>query len=135
MDVFISYCRFRGEHHRFLEINKQPSAFSYVSKPRVITVDKNPAYPVAMQELKEESHMPEGIPLRQVRYINNIVKQDHRFIKKRVRSMLGLKSYKTVTSILSDVEAMHMIKKGQIDLQNLVLPRQVDSCKKRLCSH
>ncbi|WP_368656480.1 DDE-type integrase/transposase/recombinase [Bacillus sp. AC79A.1] len=135
MDVFISYCRFRREHHRFLEINKQPSAFSYVSKPRVITVDKNPAYPVAMQELKEESHMPEGIPLRQVRYINNIVKQDHRFIKKRVRSMLGLKSYKTVTSILSDVEAMHMIKKGQIDLQNLVLPRQVDSCKKRLCSH
>ncbi|ETT84680.1 integrase catalytic region [Bacillus mycoides FSL H7-687] len=38
------------------EINKQPSAFSYVSKLRVITVDKNPAYPLAMQELKEEPY-------------------------------------------------------------------------------
>ncbi|XKK29711.1 IS6 family transposase [Bacillus sp. AC79A.1] len=100
---------------------KKALAFSYVSKPRVITVDKNPAYSVAMQELKEESHMPEGIPLRQVRYLNNIVEQDHRFIEKRLRSMLGFKSYKTETSILSGAETMHMIKKGQIDLQNLIL--------------
>ncbi|MDP1460166.1 DDE-type integrase/transposase/recombinase, partial [Bacillus wiedmannii] len=46
----------------------------------------------------------------------------HRFIKKRVRSMLGFKSYKTSASILSGVEAMHMVKKEQIDLQDLVLP-------------
>ncbi|EJR95155.1 hypothetical protein IKO_05760 [Bacillus cereus VDM034] len=84
-----------------------------MSKPRVITVDKNPAYPVAIQELKEEKHMPEGIQLRQVRYLNNIVEQDHRFIKKRVRSMLGFKSFKTATSILRGVEAIHMMKKGQ----------------------
>ncbi|PFP80736.1 IS6 family transposase, partial [Bacillus cereus] len=49
-------------------------------------------------------------------YLNNIVEQDHRFIKKRIRSMLGLKSFDTATSILSGVEAMHMIKKEQIDL-------------------
>jgi IS6 family transposase len=42
-----------------------------------------------------------------------IVEQDHRFIKKRVRSMLGFKSYKTDTYILSGIEAMHMIKKGK----------------------
>ncbi|KZE06699.1 Mobile element protein [Bacillus mycoides] len=53
----------------------------------MITVDKTPAYPVAIQALKEEKYMPEGIKLRQVRYLNNIVEQDHRFIKKRVRSM------------------------------------------------
>ncbi|OFC88497.1 hypothetical protein BACERE00198_05311 [Bacillus cereus] len=52
-------------------------------------VDKNPAYPVAIQELKEGKYMPKGIQLRQVRYLNNIVEQDHRFIKKRVRSMFG----------------------------------------------
>ncbi|PHF05374.1 DDE-type integrase/transposase/recombinase, partial [Bacillus wiedmannii] len=75
---------------------------------------KNPAYPIAIQELKEEKHIPEGIQLRQVRYLNDIVEQDHRFIKKRVRSMLGFKSFKTVTSILSGVEAIHMIKKGQL---------------------
>ncbi|EJQ94101.1 transposase [Bacillus cereus MC118] len=82
----------------------------------MITVDKNPAYPVAIQELKEEKHMPEGIQLRQVKYLNNVVEQDHRFIKRRVRSMLGLKSFKTVISILSGVEAMHMMKKGQLVL-------------------
>ncbi|TKI26623.1 DDE-type integrase/transposase/recombinase, partial [Bacillus mycoides] len=81
-----------------------------------ITVDKNPAYPVAIQELKEEKHMPEGIQLRQIKYLNNIVEQDHRFIKRRVRSMLGFKSFKTAISILSGVEAMHMMKKGQLVL-------------------
>ncbi|WP_018393268.1 IS6 family transposase [Bacillus sp. 37MA] len=86
----------------------------HASKPRVITVDKNPTYPVAIKELKEEKRMPEGIQIRQVRYLNNIVEQDHRFIKKRVRSMLGFKSYKTATYILSGLEAMHMIKKGQV---------------------
>ncbi|PHE82157.1 IS6 family transposase, partial [Bacillus toyonensis] len=69
------------------------------------------------QELKEEKRMPKGIQIRQVKYLNNIVEQDHRFIKKRVRSMLGFKSYETVTSILSGVEAMHMMKKRQLNLQ------------------
>ncbi|EOQ05668.1 transposase [Bacillus cereus VDM021] len=86
----------------------------HVSKPRVITVDKNPAYPIAIQELKKEKKMPIGIQLRQVKYLNNIVEQDHRFIKKRVRPMLGLKSLRTATYILCGIEAMHMIKKKQI---------------------
>ncbi|MGG4268551.1 DDE-type integrase/transposase/recombinase, partial [Peribacillus simplex] len=46
-------------------------------------------------------------------YLNNIVEQDHRFIKKRVRSMLGMKSFRTTTYMLSGIEAMHMVKKGQ----------------------
>ncbi|WP_141520941.1 DDE-type integrase/transposase/recombinase, partial [Bacillus pseudomycoides] len=85
---------------------------------------KNSAYPVAIRALKEEKHMPEGIKIRQVRYLNNIVEQDHRFIKKSVRSMLGFKSFKTATSILSGVEAMHMIKKGKIDLRNQSVQNQ-----------
>ncbi|PEF71936.1 IS6 family transposase, partial [Bacillus pseudomycoides] len=47
---------------------------------------------------------------------------DHRFIKRRVRSMLGLKSFRTATSIISGIEAMHMIKKGQLVLLDMVLP-------------
>ena len=86
----------------------------HVSKPRVITVDKNPAYPVAIQQLKDEQEMPEGIQMRQVKYLNNIVEQDHRFIKKRVRSMLGFKTYETAISIVRGIEAMHMMKKGQV---------------------
>ncbi|MCM3654166.1 IS6 family transposase [Metabacillus litoralis] len=111
IDFYLSESRDKQADKRFF---KKALAASHICKPRVITVDKNPAYPVAIQELKEEKSMPEGIQLRQVRYLNNIVEQDHRFIKKRVRSMLGFKSYETATSILSGVEAMHMMKKGQL---------------------
>ncbi|MFF2588876.1 IS6 family transposase [Peribacillus butanolivorans] len=92
---------------------KKALATCHSTPPRVITVDKNPVYPVAIQELKEEKSMPEGIRVRQIRYLNNIVEQDHRFIKKRVLSMLGLKSFRTATYILSGIEAMHMVKKDQ----------------------
>ena len=81
----------------------------HVSKPRVITVDKNLAYPIAVEELRKEKSIPSGMKLRQKKYLNNIVEQDHRFIKKRVRSMLGLKSFRTATYILSGIEAIHMI--------------------------
>ncbi|WP_142309357.1 DDE-type integrase/transposase/recombinase, partial [Bacillus pseudomycoides] len=62
--------------------------------------------------------------LRQQKYLNNIVEQDHRFIKKRIRSMLGFKSFGIATSILAGVEAMHMIKKEQIDLPNQSVQNQ-----------
>lgn len=88
----------------------------HVSKPRVITVDKNPAYPIAIEQLKKEKSIPNGMRLRHQKYLNNIVEQDHPFIKRRVRSMLGFKSFKTAISILSGVEAIHMMKKGQLVL-------------------
>ncbi|MBC6976032.1 IS6 family transposase [Bacillus sp. Xin] len=115
IDFYLSESRDKQAAKRFF---KKVLAASHICKPRVITVDKNPAYAVAIQELKEEKCMPEGIQLRQVKYLNNIVEQDHRFIKKRVRSMLGFKSFGTATSILAGVEAMHMIKKEQIDLRD-----------------
>ncbi|MED1599151.1 IS6 family transposase [Bacillus pseudomycoides] len=114
IDFYLSESRDKQAAKRFF---KKVLAASHICKPRVITVDKNPAYPVAIQELKKEKRMPEGIQIRQVKYLNNIVEQDHRFIKKCVRSMLGFKSYETATSILSGVEAMHMMKKGQLNLQ------------------
>ncbi|PEZ50150.1 IS6 family transposase [Priestia megaterium] len=114
IDLYLSKLGDKQVAKRFF---KKALAASHICKPRVITVDKNPAYPVAIQELKEEKHMPQGIQIRQVRYLNNIVEQDHRFIKKRVRSMLGFKSYETATSILSGIEVMHMVKKGQLHRQ------------------
>src|SRR4051812_44943586 len=129
MDVPVSCSGFRRKHNRFSpKQNKRPKgckalfqesfAVFHVSKPRVITVDKNPAYPVAIQQLKQKKKIPKGIQIRQVKYLNNIVEKDHRFIKKRVRSMLGFKSFDTAKFILSGVEAMHMIKKEQIDLRD-----------------
>ena len=111
IDFYLSKTRDVKSAKRFF---KKALASPHVSQPRVITVDKNPSYPVAIQTLKEEKRMPEGIQLRQRKYLNNIVEQDHRFIKKRVRSMLGLKSFRTATLILRGIEAMHMIKKGQL---------------------
>ncbi len=46
-------------------------------KPRVITVDKNPAYPKAIDELKSEEKLPDKVELRQKKYLNNIVEEDH----------------------------------------------------------
>lgn len=69
---------------------------------------------MAIEELKKEKKMPVSIYIRRIKYLNNIVEQDHRFIKNRVRSMLGLKSFHTATYILSGIEVMHMLKKKQV---------------------
>ena len=65
----------------------------HVSKPRVITVDKNPAYPIGVEELRKEKSMPSGTQLRQKKYLNDIVEQDHRFIKKCVRSIVRVEIF------------------------------------------
>src|SRR2546428_5310513 len=55
------------------------------SAPRVINVDKTAAYPKAVAQLKASGTLPESVELRQVKYLNNIVRPDHRFIKPRVK--------------------------------------------------
>ncbi|MGG1152965.1 DDE-type integrase/transposase/recombinase, partial [Bacillus wiedmannii] len=77
------------------------------------TADGDKSYPVAIRELKEEKCIPHVMPLRVKKYLNNIIEQDHRFIKKRIRNMLGLKSLQTARKMIAGIEAMHMIKKGQ----------------------
>ncbi len=123
IDFYLSKTRDHKAAKRFF---KKALRSFHVSKPRVITVDRNPAYPVAIEELKKEKKIPVGIQIRQKKYLNNIVEQDHRFIKKRVRSMLGLKSFRTATSIISGLEAMHIIKKRQLVLQDKSVQNQVE---------
>src|SRR6185369_16795497 len=88
---------------------------SHHSTPRVINVDKNPAYPPAVEELIAESVLPENCNLRQCKYLNNIVVQDHRFIKRRVNGGLGFGSFHTAKRTLQGYEAINMIRKGQIE--------------------
>ncbi|WP_028402402.1 IS6 family transposase, partial [Ectobacillus panaciterrae] len=111
IDFYLSKTRDKKAAKRFF---KKALRSFHVSKPRVMTVDKNPAYPIAIEQLKKEKSIPDDMQVRQQKYLNNIVEQDHRFIKKRVRSMLGLKSFRTANFILSGIEAMHMIKKKQV---------------------
>ena len=63
--------------------------------PRVITVDKNTAYPKAFKELKAERLLPDACELRQSKYLNNLVEQDHRFIKRLVKLGMGFFSFET----------------------------------------
>ncbi len=80
----------------------------------MITVDKNAAYPKAQSELQAEGAIPEGCELRQIKYLNNIVEQDHRFIKRRVKPGLGFFSFETAWNTLQGYERMNMIRKGQV---------------------
>ena len=110
IDFYLSESRYKQAAKRFF---KKILFFSHASKPQVITVEKNPDYPISIQELKEEKRIPKGVQLRQVKYLNNIIEQDHRFIKERSRPLLGLKSLRTAKRIIAGIEAMHMINKGQ----------------------
>ena len=83
--------------------------------PRVITVDKNPAYPPAINELKNDEILPKNVGIRQIKYLNNIIEQDHRSIKRIVNPMLGFQSFQTANKTLKGIEAMNMIKKGQVN--------------------
>jgi transposase, IS6 family len=84
------------------------------SAPRVITVDKNAAYPKAMAELKAAGILPEAVELRQVKYLNNLIEQDHRFIKRLVKPGMGFFSFETAGRTLQGYEVMNMIRKGQV---------------------
>jgi IS6 family transposase len=87
---------------------------SHTTTPRVITVDKNAAYPKALNELKAEGTLPRQSELRQVKYLNNLVEQDHRGIKRLVKPGMGFFSFQTAWRTLQGYEAMNMIRKGQL---------------------
>jgi transposase-like protein len=80
---------------------------------REITVDKNPAYPPAIDELKNDKILHKHIGIRQIKYLNNIIEQDHRSIKRIVNSMLGSQSFQSANKTLKGIEAMNMIKKDK----------------------
>lgn len=87
---------------------------AHTQEPRVINVDKNAAYPPAVNDLKAEEQLPETTELRQVKYLNNIVEQDHRFIKRLTKPGMGFGSFNTARRTLRGFEAMNMIRKGQV---------------------
>jgi len=82
--------------------------------PRVINTDKNAAYPKAIAELKAAGILPERVELRQVKYLNNLVEQDHRFIKQLARPGMGFFSDLTAWRTLQGFEIMNMMRKGQV---------------------
>ena len=88
---------------------------SSATRPRVINVDKNASYIGAIRDLNAEKLLPENCERRPIKYLNNLIEQDHRFIKRRVNPGLGFGSYQTAWRTIRGYEAMHMIRKGQIE--------------------
>ena len=82
--------------------------------PWTIAVDKNAAYPVATEAMKRAGELWRFAKLRQAKFLNNIVEQDHRRIKRLIRPGLGFKSFTSASQTLSGYEAMAMIRKGQV---------------------
>ena len=85
--------------------------------PQKITIDKSGAHKAAVLGVK--AAMEQSIELRQIKYLNNLVEQDHRAIKRIVRPMLGFKSWPCACILIAGIETMHMIKKGQLDKQGI----------------
>jgi len=80
--------------------------------PDKITIDKSGANTATVQSLVADTGL--SIELRQSKYLNNLVEQDYRAIKRRVRPMLGFAAFHTAAKIIAGIETMHMIKKGQL---------------------
>ena len=82
---------------------------------RVINLDKNAAYPPAIEELKSEKILEKKTEVRQIKYLNNLVEQDHRSVKRITNAALGYQSFHTAWRTIRGIEIMHMINKGQVE--------------------
>jgi putative transposase len=89
-------------------------------EPETVTLDKSGANLAALQALNAERATP--IRIRQNKYLNNLIEQDHRAIKRRTRPMLGLKNFRCARILLGGIEVMHMIKKGQMKSAGKIRP-------------
>jgi len=81
--------------------------------PRVINTDKDVAYPPAIVQLKAEAALEENCCHRPVQYLNNVLEQDHRAIKRRVRASQQFRSFWGAWHTIAGYEAIHIIRKGQ----------------------
>ena len=81
--------------------------------PEKITIDKSGANTAAIESVKADACV--DILMRQNKYLNNVVEQDHRAVKRITDPMLGFKSFWSARILISGIETMHMIKKGQME--------------------
>jgi len=80
--------------------------------PEKVTIDKSGANTAALEALQEETDAT--IEIRQNKYLNNLVEQDDRAVKRITRPMLGFKSFRSARRTLAGIELMHMINKDQM---------------------
>ena len=82
-------------------------------QPRVINTDQARLYGAAISGVKQEGLLRRRCRHRPVQYLNNILEQDHRAIKRRVKAKQGFREFHAARRTIQGYEAMHMIRKGQ----------------------
>jgi transposase, IS6 family len=112
LDFMLSPTRDADAAERFF---RQVLQASHTRTSRVITVDKNAAYPLAFEALQQDGTLLETCLLRQCQYVNNVVEQDHRFVKRRVNPGLGFGVFDTAQRTIQGYEALHRLHKGQVE--------------------
>jgi IS6 family transposase len=110
--VMLSATRDAGAAERFF---RKVLDAGHTTLPRVITVDKHAAYPLAFDALQHEGTLPVSCQLRQCKYLNNMLEQDHRFVKRQVNLGLGFGGFHTAQRTIQGYEAMHRLRKGQLE--------------------
>jgi putative transposase len=107
IDFLLRAKRDKVAARRFFE-----KAINQSGVPETVTIDKSGANLAALDAINGNRETP--IKIRQSKYLNNLVEQDHRAIKRLTRPMLGFKNFRCARILLSGIECMHMIAKGQM---------------------
>jgi putative transposase len=92
--------------------------------PETVTIDKSGANLAALEAVNDDREAP--IKIRQSKYLNNLVEQDHRAIKRRTRPMLGFETFRCARILLAGIEIMHMIAKRQMKYGHGTYPSTAD---------
>ena len=109
VDFLLTKRRMKGSAQKFL--NK---AIGNNGKPRIINIDKSGANTSGIKTYNKRSMTSKKIKIRQIKYLNNIVEQDHRAIKRRICMTTGFKEFESAQRTLAGIEIVHIIRKGQI---------------------
>ena len=118
VDFHLTAKRNRKAALRFLR-----KAIDQSGTPQKINIDKNGANKAPIEQYNTDDHDVD-FELRQAKYLNNIVEQDHRAIKRMTRPMLGFKSFWSAAITLAGIELMHMIRKGPLKAGGKSRPTQ-----------
>ncbi|MBF7097845.1 IS6 family transposase [Alkalibacter mobilis] len=112
VDFYVSESRDKHAARKFF---KKSVEAAHNQQPRVITTDKYGATEIAILEEIYYGSLSCKTQHRMTKYLNNIIEQDHRFIKKKINPMLGFHSYESAVKTICGIEIMHMIRKGQVE--------------------
>ena len=108
IDFYLSKRRDAASAKRFFQ-----KAIRSSGKPEKVNIDKSGSNTAALNNINRDYKPNFQIKIRQNKYLNNMIEQDHRFIKKKVKPMLGFFSLKSARAILAGIELHHMLRKGQ----------------------